>query len=355
MPAPLDQQGARDMYLNTNASQREIAEAIGIDPKTLYQWIKSGRWAEMKAAARQAPGIIQQQLYNHISAINDNISKREDCLPTFKEVDMLRKLILSTKQMQQLSLGTYIQVFQEFTSFMHADTPDLELTKKITLIADRYLQGMTNRKTFLSNEAVKDISDSLKEMEKNVMVSPVEPSPSVIVSPAEPSPSVIVCPVELPAEPSTDVMVSPAEPSPSVIVSLVELPAEPSADERVTSGNENEPPADIMNSISTTSHDISTIPLPDFGASGHREMHQETEEEIIAKLETNITKEDYNFYYHILDMKTEDIHATVLYKGYHVNLMTMYYNFKQFEEPEHRRKFLTRQQVVTAYLLRNKK
>ena len=84
-------------------------------------------------------------------------------------------------------------------------------------------------------------------------------------------------------------------------------------------------------------------------------MHQETEEEIIAKLETNITKEDYNFYYHILDMKTEDIHATVLYKGYHVNLMTMYYNFKQFEEPEHRRKFLTRQQVVTAYLLRNKK
>ena len=167
MPAPLDQQGARDMYLNTNASQREIAEAIGIDPKTLYQWIKSGRWAEMKAAARQAPGIIQQQLYNHISAINDNISKREDCLPTFKEVDMLRKLILSTKQMQQLSLGTYIQVFQEFTSFMHADTQDLELTKKITLIADRYLQGMTNRKTFLSNEAVKDISDSLKEMEKN--------------------------------------------------------------------------------------------------------------------------------------------------------------------------------------------
>ena len=50
-----DQQGARDMYLNTNFTQKEIADKLGINPKTIYLWIKKGKWDEMKAAARQAP------------------------------------------------------------------------------------------------------------------------------------------------------------------------------------------------------------------------------------------------------------------------------------------------------------
>lgn len=113
------QELARDLYLHTDKTQSEIADILGVDRKSVYYWMKNGKWEQMKRAALQAPGVILQDIYNHIQAVNDKIYERapEDRCPTMEEVNKLKKLIGITKDIPKKSAGTYVQVFEELMRF----------------------------------------------------------------------------------------------------------------------------------------------------------------------------------------------------------------------------------------------
>ena len=133
------QQNARDLYLQTDKTQAEIAEILNVDRKTVYLWCKKGRWEEMKIAARQMPRAILHDIYNHIEQVNKRIREREDKCPKMKEIEKLRKLTNMTKLFVNKHIGSYIEVFEELTHFIAGR--DYELCKKVTQYADQYVQG----------------------------------------------------------------------------------------------------------------------------------------------------------------------------------------------------------------------
>ena len=70
-------QKAEELFLNTEKTQKEIADAVGIDPKTLYRWIQQGQWRELKSATRRMPSVLVENIYAQLDDINYNISQRE--------------------------------------------------------------------------------------------------------------------------------------------------------------------------------------------------------------------------------------------------------------------------------------
>ena len=367
MPSAYDQQGAQDMYLNTNATRKEIAEKLGLDPTTLYLWIKNGKWDEMKAAARQAPGIIQQQLYNHITAINDSIAEREDHLPTFQEVEMLRKLIVSTKHMQQLSVSTYIQAFQELTSFIGPQTRDMEFTKRVASVADDYIKGLMRNKHFHIEEKVRDTTDAIKETDSEASVC--HPNPQVchpeVTRPARPH----SLGGELTHEPhNTSISFLTAEASAKDVGELARTTLQSGEGRgeaanqacpndkvgRAQSGNAENKVEHVNPSPSTTSPETPSIPFPDSVSLPDREMTKDQLEQNARQVEQTITREDYIKCEYLLEDKTEDPTETVDFNGVKANLMTVQYNLKQFEEPEWRRNFLSREEVIKNFNLRKR-
>ena len=136
---PDQQKIARDLYLHTDKSQSEIAEILNVNRKTIFLWIKKGRWEEMKIAAQQGPGTILQHLYDHVHEINKKIRSREDKCPFPAEVEMLRKLLGMTKNIAKKNTGFYMEAFEELSHFIAKK--NWHLSHQVIKHMDEYVEG----------------------------------------------------------------------------------------------------------------------------------------------------------------------------------------------------------------------
>ncbi len=141
--APLTekQQQAYGLFFNTDKNSTEIADILDVNRKTVYLWIKNGKWAEMKRAANVAPGMILLDVYGHIGAINNKIRQREpdDRIPTMEEVEKLRKLLGMVKNINKNHIGAYMESFTELVRFIGGT--DEVLSWKVAEYAKRYVRG----------------------------------------------------------------------------------------------------------------------------------------------------------------------------------------------------------------------
>ena len=108
---------ARGLYFQTQLSQQEIADRVGVNRKTLYLWINEEKWQEARLAAAQSPTILLHQYYQQLININEFIAARTDSpFPTPKEADVIRKISSVIKQLStKVNLGTMVEVFNLFT------------------------------------------------------------------------------------------------------------------------------------------------------------------------------------------------------------------------------------------------
>jgi len=163
-PKPTQQQLAKDLYLQTDKTQQEIADILNVNRRTIYLWVKNGKWAEMKNAAAQTPFTMQNDIHNHIAAINKRIKDREgDNCPTMQEVEMLRKLINMSAVINKRHTGAYIEAFMELTTYIYHK--DVDLARKVTMHADNYVKGYLGEGT---DEIQMNIADNIARVEKNL-------------------------------------------------------------------------------------------------------------------------------------------------------------------------------------------
>ena len=141
--APLTekQQQAYALFFNTDKTSIEIADILDVNRKTVYLWIKNGKWEEMKRAANVAPGMILLDVYGHIGAINNKIRQREhdNQIPTMEEVEKLRKLLGMVKNINKNHIGSYMESFTELVRFIGGT--DEVLSWKVAEYAKRYVRG----------------------------------------------------------------------------------------------------------------------------------------------------------------------------------------------------------------------
>ncbi len=152
-----DQQSlAHDLYFQTNKTQQEIADILGVHRHTVRLWIKKNRWDEMKAAARQMPSLILQSVYTHFNAVNDKIFSRDeaDRCPTMQEVSMLHKLLTMTRSIEKKHTGAYLEAFQELQLFLFNRDEKLAMQLR-EHIAD-YARGTLGDKEFMARKKRKN-------------------------------------------------------------------------------------------------------------------------------------------------------------------------------------------------------
>ncbi|HXS38402.1 MAG TPA: hypothetical protein VN721_16995 [Flavipsychrobacter sp.] len=159
----MKKQQARNLYFQTDLTQTSIAELLDIDRKTIYLWIKEGRWAEIRRSAQHTPSILAEQYNNQLLAINQMIAAREEQpYPTPQEAETIRKLTLTIKHIKDgRTQGETIDVLM---NFIHQLTKtDLDLAKQILPHADQYI------KDYNSNPIIKPKEKAEKREQEEKM------------------------------------------------------------------------------------------------------------------------------------------------------------------------------------------
>lgn len=135
-----EQDLARELFLNTDRSQKDIAEIVGVSQKAVSGWATDGHWAEMKKMREQTPERIVSDLYRELDEINTAIKNREagTRFATSAEADARRKIISSIKDMmKEVTLPQYVHVIVALMDYLQ--NIDLEAAKLLTPLANDFL------------------------------------------------------------------------------------------------------------------------------------------------------------------------------------------------------------------------
>ena len=114
-------QKAEELFLNTEKTQKEIADAVGIDPKTLYRWMQQGQWRELKSATRRMPSVLVENIYAQLDDINYGIAQRErgNRHPTKDESLTINRLVnCIAKVKKQTSQGQNTEFLMNFINYV---------------------------------------------------------------------------------------------------------------------------------------------------------------------------------------------------------------------------------------------
>ena len=178
---PQEHQQAHDLYFQTDLTQQQIADILNVNRKTLYLWIKNGRWQRIKYTAAHAPSVLVEQYYHQLSSLNRNIAMRADQpWPTKEESEIIRKLTQTIKQVRngKNTMSECMEVFERFTDKLRHD--DYGLTAELLPHMTDYISTLTEKGRFL-NPALqyqeelddKEYEDWLAQQEKNKPTPPL--------------------------------------------------------------------------------------------------------------------------------------------------------------------------------------
>jgi len=141
-PKILQQQHAKDLFLNTALSRTQIAETLGVNRKTLYKWIKEGDWLQQKFINHHGPTRLATQYYEQLGAINDIIAARaQQPYPTKEECLVIRQLTNTIKNFSKRQ-----PVAESVKAFMTVSGDlirrDSTLAREVTPFIDKYVNQL---------------------------------------------------------------------------------------------------------------------------------------------------------------------------------------------------------------------
>jgi transcriptional regulator with XRE-family HTH domain len=173
---------ARVLFLYENLSQKEIAERVGVQEKTLKDWIDRDGWRKLKQSLQTTREKNLKQFYEQMEWLNEQIATRawvydipKDLLKpvkeksadgaitvswpeynpkdfpllignvaTAKEADVLIKLSTAIKNLEvETGLGETYEVGRDFIEFVRQQ--DLALAKTITAWFDLFIQSKSSK------------------------------------------------------------------------------------------------------------------------------------------------------------------------------------------------------------------
>ena len=136
------QQHARNLYLQTNFTQQQIAGILDVTRQTVNNWISEGKWKALKRIAETSPLTQIEQIANELNEISLAINSRPvgQRFATPQEAETRRKLISAIRYYKDKDgAGTHMDVLRNFIEFLMEEDPEMVLP--FTRHADRYLKG----------------------------------------------------------------------------------------------------------------------------------------------------------------------------------------------------------------------
>lgn len=119
---------AYDLYMDTDFTQEEIAEVVGVVPHTIGKWKKEGKWDELKTLHTVSNQRLIKDTISMIHNLDEEI-KGDTGIPTGKQANIRRQLV---KDLQELETETgildYINGVGEFILYIKENhDPELAL------------------------------------------------------------------------------------------------------------------------------------------------------------------------------------------------------------------------------------
>jgi uncharacterized protein YjcR len=132
-----EQELAKQLFLQSDKTQKQIAGIVGTQESTIGKWVKEGGWDELKETLRTSDEQIIRDLYAEMVAINKFI-KENGGYPDSKMADARNKVIASINRMQkQVALPQKVAVCMQLLDFVAAK--DLKLGKDLDTHIGRFL------------------------------------------------------------------------------------------------------------------------------------------------------------------------------------------------------------------------
>ena len=112
---------ARELYLNTDLTQSQIADQIGVSSKAISIWARKGAWRQLKENSLRVPAMLADALYYELEEINYVIMQRPpgQRYATPKEAEARKRIIASIGLLKkQLTTPEAAQVIRSFMRYI---------------------------------------------------------------------------------------------------------------------------------------------------------------------------------------------------------------------------------------------
>lgn len=114
---------AKELYLSTDLTLKEIAENVGVTANTIGKWCAS--WKQIKAAKTSTKDEVVARYMRMIDSIL-KVAEDEGRVITDGEADKISKLNKAKDSIDKgVGLSVFIQVFQEYNSWLIPINPEL--------------------------------------------------------------------------------------------------------------------------------------------------------------------------------------------------------------------------------------
>jgi hypothetical protein len=134
------QQQAKNLYFQTNLNKSEIAEALGINRRTVMLWVQQGNWDRLKLSSQHLPSMVVEKCYYMLNHYLDNLLSANSVISTFgpKEAAAINQLATGIKKISNRSA---VNESMELLSFFLEDVrrKDPSMAEAIMPFAEQYI------------------------------------------------------------------------------------------------------------------------------------------------------------------------------------------------------------------------
>lgn len=115
------------LYLQNQLTQNEIADKVGVGPKTITAWKEKYNWENLRKSLLTTKGEILRFLYNVLDKVRQKI-EGEDGIGDSKMADMVVKYTASIKSLEtETSISVLMEAGMQFHKYMQLVAPDKAL------------------------------------------------------------------------------------------------------------------------------------------------------------------------------------------------------------------------------------
>lgn len=125
---------AFDMFINTDYTQKQIAEFVGVTEKTIGKWKEINNWDQLKSAQTITSQKIIRSIYKRMTELTEAGQNLE--------ADKLIKLAKTIESLSnnKVTISQTINVLKEFTSFLYNNNP--QMAKEVNIQMQKFVNNL---------------------------------------------------------------------------------------------------------------------------------------------------------------------------------------------------------------------
>jgi len=129
---------ALTLFLQTDRTQSQIADDVGVTENTIVNWKKKGEWDKLRGAKHVSNDEILSHLYSHAH----RLSAQEEL-----DVDKLGKLTASIERLEQFSkksFKAFMEAFMAFNTWLVKEGYS-DVVKQVSPLQNEFLQTLNDK------------------------------------------------------------------------------------------------------------------------------------------------------------------------------------------------------------------